>query len=62
MLRGEPGGSLKGSEVPMRKRTGGSSESRDPDDDGDEGFEDFSVLMGWQTCLRCTCSDCKSGQ
>lgn len=48
MLRGEPGGSLKGAEVPMRTRTGGGSEIQDPDDEGDEGLEvDFSVLTCW---------------
>lgn len=45
MLRGEPGGSLKGGVVPMRTRPGGSLKIQDPDDDCDEGFEaDFSVL------------------
>lgn len=54
MLRGEPGGSLKGAEVPMRTRTtgrggggegGGQSVSiRDLEGDGDDGLEDFSAL------------------
>lgn len=53
MLRGELGGSLKGAEVPMRTRRGGS-EIQDPDDEGDEGLEaDFSVLTCWSACLVC---------
>lgn len=46
MLRGEPGGSLKGGEVPMRTGTGrGSTDIQDRDDDGDEGFE-ADILVG----------------
>lgn len=48
MLRGEPGGSLKGAEVPMRTRAGRwgvgggggrGSDIQDPDDDDDAGVE-----------------------
>ena len=53
MLRGEPGSSLKGGEVPMRNENGwGSSKIQDLEDDGDEGLEaDFNTLTCWWICV-----------
>lgn len=58
VLRGEPGGSLKGGDVPMRTEQG---RFRDPKSWWwcDDGIEvDFSVLIWWQTSLvwsQCKC-------